>query len=90
MGTCYTWSHLTFRDLVSKVVLPPTDSKANGPSLVDFFKFFFFFFGVDHFLNTSLNLLHHFCFMFCFFLATSMRDLSSPTTDPTYIPCIGK
>ena len=29
---------------MSKVVLPPTDSKANGPSLVDFFKFFFFFF----------------------------------------------
>jgi len=54
----------------------------------------FFFFNVDSFLKSLLNLLQYwFCFIFfCFFghRPKYMWDLSSPTKDQTCTPCIGR
>ena len=50
-----------------------------------------YFFDVDHFLKSLLNLLPYcFCFMFLVFWPRGMWDLSSPTRDRTHTSCIGR
>ena len=50
-----------------------------------------FFFDVDHFFKSLLNLLPYcFCFMFLVFWPRGMWDLSSLTRDQTRTPCIGR
>ena len=50
-----------------------------------------FFFYVDHFLKSLLNLLHHcFCFVWVFYAESdSTWDLGSLTRDQTCDSCIG-